>query len=61
MPMKKRMAYRPPADWMSGARPTGMAPTRRVPAKTLRGPKRSHRGPATKRTRRLCRGVEVST
>jgi hypothetical protein len=31
----------------------GMAPRRRVAAKVILGPKRSHDGPASRRTRRL--------
>jgi hypothetical protein len=37
----------------------GRAPRRRVPPKTRREPNWSHRGPATKRTRRLFKYVSL--
>ena len=39
--------------WIRGARPTGMLPSKRTRAKTLRGPIASHRGPEMSRIRRV--------
>ncbi len=51
IPTKKRRAISSLALWTVPARAVGIAPTRRHPAKVYRGPKRSHAGPATSRTR----------
>lgn len=37
-PIKKRMAYSPPAEWTVPAKPDGMAPMTSSAAMTLRGP-----------------------
>ena len=50
IPMKKRTAYSPPTEFTVPASPDGMAPIMRRPAITLRGPKRSTRGPQIRRT-----------
>lgn len=55
IPMKKRMTSRPWYEVTVPASPEGMAPTIRMPAIVYRGPKRSHRGPMTKRRIRVCR------
>ena len=51
--MKKRRAYSSDAVYAVPERNVGIAPTRRQAAKVLRGPNRSHAGPATRRTRRV--------
>lgn len=55
MPMKKRRASKPLTVVTAPARAVGMAPAKRQAAKVYRGPKRSHAGPATSRTRSLDR------
>ena len=51
--MKKRRTMRPAAELTVPASAVGMAPRSKQLAKVTRGPKRSHAGPATRRTRRV--------
>jgi len=51
--MKNRRTMRPAAELTVPASAVGIAPRSKQEAKVTRGPKRSHAGPATKRTRRV--------
>src|SRR2546423_10567264 len=53
MPMKNRRAMSSLALYAVPDRKVGIAPTKRQLANVLRGPKRSHAGPATRRTSRV--------
>ena len=51
--MKNRRTIRPAALFTVPARAVGMAPRSKNAAKVTRGPKRSHEGPAIRRTMRV--------
>jgi hypothetical protein len=51
--MKNRRTIRPVALLTVPARAVGRAPISKQQANVIRGPKRSHAGPATRRTRRV--------
>src|SRR4051812_7081788 len=53
MPMKNRRAISSLALYAVPDRKVGIAPSKRQPANVLRGPKRSHAGPATRRATKV--------
>ena len=57
IPTKNLKTMRPAALVTVPAKAVGIAPKRRHPANVTLGPKRSHKGPAKTRTRRLNEGV----
>ena len=57
IPTKNLKTISPVAVFTVPARAVGIAPMRRHPANVALGPKRSHEGPAKRRTSRLKQGI----